>query len=232
MEKVCIPLWRAPADAPATADALLPLVSSSSGLRGATVHVEAPEHDALRHGSGERLLTGLLSLWVDSYQDLDLTALRADPPAGDAYLVSESVPQPYGEAFTWSEGERSPGLSMVTLLDKPADVSEPEFYRAWHGLHRLTTAECHPFTSYVRNEIVRPLTPGAPAYRGIVTESAPEVEDFTDPDRFYVSGGDPDRLRANQQRVVGEIVQFIDLHSMQVAPMAEYVVRRLSGTSP
>ena len=232
MEKVCIPLWRAPADAPATADALLPLVSSSSGLRGATVHVEAPEHDALRHGSGERLLTGLLSLWVDSYQDLDLTALRADPPAGDAYVVSESVPQPYGEAFTWSEGERSPGLSMVTLLDKPAAASEADFYRAWHGLHRLTTAECHPFTSYVRNEIVRSLSEGAPAYRGIVTESAPDVQDFVDPPRFYVSGGDPERLRANQKRVVEEIVQFIDLATMQVAPMHEYVVRRLSPKSP
>lgn len=232
MEKVCVPLWRAPDGPAATADALLPVVLAAPGLRGATVHVEASGHESLRHGSRERLLTGLLSLWVDSYQDLDLDALQADPPAGHAYLVTESVPQPYGDAFTWSEGERSPGLSMVTLLDKPAAASEADFYRAWHGLHRLTTAECHPFTSYVRNEVVRPLTDGAPTYRGIVTEAAPEVEDFTDPHRFYVSGGDSDRLRANQKRVVEEIVQFIDLESMQVAPMAEYVVRRLSGTSP
>ena len=232
MEKVCIPLWRAADASPATIETLLPQLASSPVVRGATVHVEAAGYDSLRHGSGDRLLTGLLSLWVDSYQDLDLTALRVHPPAAHAYLVSESVPQPYGDAFTWAEGERSPGLSMVTLLDKPPAAPEQDFYRAWHGLHRLTTAECHPFTSYVRNEVVRPLSDGAPAYRGIVTESAPDVEDFTDPDRFYVSGGDPERLRANQKRVVDEIVQFIDLESMQVAPMHEYVVRRLAPSSP
>jgi hypothetical protein len=121
---------------------------------------------------------------------------------------------------------------MVTLLDKPAAATEADFYRAWHGLHRLTTAECHPFTSYVRNEIVRPLSDGAPACRGIVTESAPDEQDFLDPDRFYMSGGDAERLCANQKRVVEEIVQFIDLATMQVAPMHEYVVRRLAETSP
>jgi hypothetical protein len=232
VEKVCIPLWRTADEPAATAVALLPQLTTAPGLRGATLHVEAPGYDALRHGGGHRLLTGLLSLWVDSYQDLDLTALRVHPPAGDAYLVTESVPTPYGGAFTWSEGERSPGLSMVTLLDKPAATSEADFYRAWHGLHRLTTAECHPFTCYVRNEIVRPLSDGAPVYRGIVTESAPDEQDFLDPHRFYVSGGDADRLRANQKRVVEEIVQFIDLATMQVAPMHEYVVRRLAPTSP
>ena len=232
MEKVCIPLWRDADGAPATAEALLPGLATSPVVRAGTVHVEAPEHDALRHGSGERRLTGLLSLWVDSYQDLDLDSLLVVPPRGHAYLVTESVPQPYGDAFTWPEGERSPGLSMVTLLDKPAAATEADFYRAWHGLHRLTTAECHPFTSYVRNEVVRPLSDGAPAYRGVVTESAPAVEDFTDPHRFYLSGGDPETLRAHQKRVVEEIVQFIDLATMQVAPMHEYVVRRLTPSSP
>lgn len=232
MEKVCIPLWRAVAEPAATIESLLPALTGAAVLRGVTVHVEAVGFEALRHGSGERLLTGLLSLWVDSYQDLDVASLRVHPSTAHAYLVTESVPQPYGDAFTWHEGERSPGLSMVTLLDKPAATAEADFYRAWHGLHRLTTAECHPFTSYVRNEVVRPLSDGAPSYRGIVTESAPQVEDFTDPHRFYVSGGDPDRLRRNQRRVVEEIVQFIDLGTMQVAPMFEYVVRRLASTSP
>ena len=238
MEKVCLPLWRAADEAPGTwaADELRPRLAAAPAVRGATLHAEAPSYDALRHGTGARgtMLTGLVSLWADSYQDLDLPGLLADAPytAWHAYLVTESVPQPYGAAMTWAEGERSPGLSIITLLDKPAEVAEPEFYRCWHGLHRLTTAECHPFTSYVRNEVVRPLTDGAPAYRGIVTESAPDDQDFLDPDRFYVSGGDPQQLKVNQKRVFGEVVQFIDLATIQVAPMSEYVLRRLSPSSP
>ena len=231
MEKVCVAWWRAAGDEPLSYDVVTALACSPA-VRAATVHLEAPEHEQLRHGAAAdgMLLSGLASLWLDSYQDLP-TFLPAGTVA-HSWLVCESVPTPYGNAMGWREGDRSPGLSLVTLLDKPAGLDEAEFYRCWHVLHRATTAECHPFTSYVRNEVVRPLTEGAPAYRGIVTESAPQVADFSDPDRFYVSGGDPERLRANQQRVVGEIVQFIDLHSMQVAPMAEYVVRRLSGTSP
>jgi hypothetical protein len=80
--------------------------------------------------------------------------------------------------------------------------------------------------------VVRPLTSGAPPIRGIVTESAPDAQDIVDPHRFYVSGGDPDRLRANQKRVFGEVTQFIDMDTIQVAPMSEYVVRRLAPTSP
>jgi hypothetical protein len=120
----------------------------------------------------------------------------------------------------------------VTLLAKPPAVSEAEFYRCWHELHRLTTAQCHPFQSYVRNEVVRPLSGSAPPYRGIVTESSTDVQDLLDPHRFYVSGGDDDQLRRNSSRVLDEVVQFIELSSIQVAPMHEHVLRRLAPTSP
>ena len=228
MEKVCVGWWRDPDQSSVAVDKLLAALDHPA-VRAATLHVEDAEQAALRYGagSGGRLLAALASVWVDSYQDLP-----ALPDATASWLVSESVPQAYGASFTWSEGTRSPGLSLVTLLDKPSALDESEFYRYWHVLHRATTAECHPFASYVRNEVVRPLSPEAPSVRGIVTESALEVEDFLDQHRFYVSGGDPDRLRVNQRRVFGEVSTFIDMSTIQVAPMAEYVVRRLAPTSP
>jgi hypothetical protein len=227
VEKVCIAWWRA-ADADPV-DELVDVVGACPVVRAATVHIEKPGFDGLRHGAAAdgRLLTALASLWLDSYQDLPKLL-----PGGESWLVCESVPQPYGDAFTWPAGTPSPGLSIVTLLDKPAQLPEEEFYRRWHELHRATTAECHPFTSYVRNEVARPLSDGAPAIRGIVTEAAPSEQDFLDPDRFYVSGGDVDRLRANQKRVFEEVVQFIDMTTIQVAPMTEVVVRPLAPTSP
>ena len=244
MEKVCTALWRtAHADPGAlsswAAGALLPALRDGSGVRAATVHVESadPLHGAFRHGSGTdgRLLAVLVSVWLDSYQDApELEQLLATAPAAEraSYLVSESVPQAYGDVMTWAEGEPSPGLSIVTLLDKPEGTDEKVFFHYWHELHRVTTAECHPFASYVRNEVARSLTDGAPRYRGIVTEASPDVQDFLDPHRFYVSGGDRDQLKTNQRRVVEETSHFIDYATIQVAPMVETVVRRLSPTSP
>jgi hypothetical protein len=244
VEKLCTALWRA-ADADPQGLAtwmrgeLLPQLSVASDVRGATVHVESvdPAHTAFRHGTvaDGRLLTGLVSVWLDSYQDApELAALLEQAPVAlsASYLVCESVPQAYGDVMTWPEGEPSPGLSIVTLLDKPEGTDEKVFYHYWHELHRVTTAECHPFASYVRNEVARPLTDGAPRWRGIVTESSPDVQDFLDPHRFYVSGGDRDQLKANQRRVVEETSVFIDFATIQVAPMTEIVVRRLAATSP
>lgn len=244
MEKTCTTLWRAADAAPEphaswVAGTLLPALSASSEVRAATVHVESadPAHAAFRHGAGTdgRLLTGLVSVWLDSYQDgPEVEQLLEQAPVAEraTYLVSESVPQAYGDVMTWAEGSPSPGLSIVTLLDKPQGTEEKAFYHYWHELHRITTAECHPFASYVRNEVARVLTDDAPRYRGIVTEASPDVQDFLDPHRFYVSGGDRDTLKANQRRVVEETSHFIDYATIQVAPMVETVVRRLSSTSP
>lgn len=244
MEKVCTALWR-PADGDPSevgtwaSDVLVPHLQGAPEVRGATVHVESPDlaHAAFRHGGGPdgTLLAAMVSVWLDSYQDApELAALLAAAPAQRtaSYLVCESVPTAYGDVMTWAEGEPSPGLSIVTMLDKPEDADEDVFYRYWHELHRITTAECHPFASYVRNEVARPLTKDAPRYRGIVTEASPDVQDFLDPHRFYVSGGDKVQLRANQRRVVEETSQFIDFTTIQVAPMTERVVRRLAPTSP
>lgn len=241
---MCTALWRTADSDPGSlpswaADELVPALQGNPGVRAATVHVESadPAHSALRHGGGRdgRLLAGLVSVWRDSYQDApELEQLLVTAPAAEraSYLVSESVPQPYGDVMTWAAGEPSPGLSIVTLLDKPEGADEKVFFHYWHELHRITTAECHPFASYVRNEVVRALTDGAPRYRGIVTEASPDVRDFLDLHRFYVSGGDIDQLRANQRRVVEETSHFIDYATIQVAPMVETVVRRLSPTSP
>ena len=245
MEKVCLPLWRRQQDEPDPAWAagdLRKRLQDAPVVRAATLHVESPDHAALRYGAGVDgtplaglVLTGLVSVWLDSYHDLGaVEEMLADGPlaAWQSYLVSESVPTPYGEQFTWAEGQRSPGLSIVTLLDKPAGLAERDFYHLWHEMHRLTTSDCHPFWCYVRNEVIRPLSADAPSWRGMVTEAGRTEEDLVDPHRFYKSGGDPEQLRANQRRVFEEVGQFIDMSSIQVLPAHEYVVRRLAGTSP
>jgi hypothetical protein len=173
-----------------------------------------------------------VAVWVATYQDRSVVEdLLASAPAArsEGWLVSESLPQ--GDPPVATPGERSPGLTTVTLLDKRPGLDEAEFYRLWHEVHRLTTAEVHPFTLYARNEVVRALTPGARPLRGIVYESTATVEDTLDPQRFFGSHGDDEAFKANLQRVLSETTAFIDYDSMETVPMHDVVVRLLPHTA-
>lgn len=230
MEKVCYVLWREQGAAVEPirmwARDALPGLAGDATVRAGQVLVEAPEGAAVRVG-GPRdgaLLCGLVTIWLDNYQDRDSVdgAVAAAPLAGwHTYLVSESVPHD-DPTVQRPAGQPAPGITLATIFDKKPGVSEAEFYRVWHEMHRLTTVQVHPVYYYNRNEVVRPLTPGAPSLRGIVYEPTRTVEDLLDPHVFYGSGGDDDALKANIDRVVRETTAFIDYPSMEVAAMDLY----------
>jgi hypothetical protein len=239
MEKLCYAVSRSADEAP---DALTSWLHGdvTAGLGtddrvlGARVLAEAPEGAAMRVGKGPEgtLLAGLVVAWVATYQDRaaveDLLGAGA-AARWEGWLVSESLPQ--GDPPVPTPGERSPGLTTVTLLDKRPGLDEAEFYRLWHEVHRITTAEIHPFTLYARNEVVRGLTPGARPLRGIVYEATATVEDTLDPQRYFGSHGDDDAFKANIQRVLSETQAFIDYESMETVPMHDVVVRLLPHTA-
>lgn len=240
MEKLCYAVSR-PADAPVEAVAswlhadVVDALRDDPAVLGARVLAEAPEGSAMRVGGGPdgTLFCGLVALWLGTYQDRNVieTFLTDGPVARcEGWLVSESLPQ--GDPPTLRPpGERSPGLTTVTLLDKRAGLDEAEFYRLWHEVHRITTAEVHPFTLYARNEVVRALTPGARPLRGIVYESTATVEDTLDPQRYFGAHGDDQVFKANVQRVISETTAFIEYDTMETVPMHEVVVRALPHTA-
>jgi hypothetical protein len=167
-----------------------------------------------------------VNIWLDS---LDLRVPyesvlggASDRMAG--YLVTESVPLAY-EQRDWPDGERSPGVKQITMFDKRTDIDDSQFFARWHGSHTPLTFEVHPVCLYVRHAVARAVTEDAPRWRGIVEEGLREVDDLTDPMRYFSAGGSPDALEHNVKRVMDDVSTFLDLGSVESYPTAEYILR-------
>ena len=147
-----------------------------------------------------------------------LAALGAVTPRMDAYLVTESVPQRRDDR-TWPDGVRSPGLTHFTCFPRPARLSPEEFYRGWHDVHTPASFRLHPLRwEYVRDAVVRPLTPGSRPLGAIVYERFREVADYTDPDRLY---GSPDALAETMR----DLPLYADLEDIDSRPLHEVILR-------
>jgi hypothetical protein len=177
--------------------------------------------------------SGTLSLWLDAAEDRvpyeELLAGVTDRRAG--YLVVESVPL-RNTSHPAPLGERTPGVNMVALLERPERLGWEAWIDYWHGTHRQVALETQCTFRYVRNVVVRPLTEGAPPWEGIVEEGFP-TEAVTDPMLWYGADGSKEKLRANLSRMVESCRQFLDLDRVESHPMSEYAMAELeSGRRP
>lgn len=236
MEKLIYGLWRRPdQDVDPIRTALLDRVAPvllDLGVDGLRICVEEPAGKAYRVGANPdgSLLAASVSLWIDSYDNRgphESALAQADAQAY-GWIVAESVARAYGEHRTWPDGEQSPGLSITTFFDKKADVDDETFYRIWHGEHTPLSFEIHPFWLYVRNQVLRPITPGAPSTRGIVYEAVPTDEDMLDFNRFFGCPGEPERLMAQIKLVDDHMNTFGNTATLQCVPMREWIFRTLS----
>lgn len=230
MEKVVWVLWRDADAEGALGPWLLDALADVAGdTRGVTACIEDPSGSWMRRGElpGGALLGATVSVWLDSIDEREpVAAALAGAPAAavHAYLVAESVPK--ARPMTWGAGEQSPGAAISTVFDKRPDIDDDRFFALWHGEHTPLTFEIHPFDGYVRNTVVRALTPGAPPLRAIVDESVADAEDLYDLHRFFGSGGDKQRLRDQMARVDAHVGSFSA--DLQTTPTAEWIIRPTS----
>jgi hypothetical protein len=207
----------------------------ASGVRGLSVNVHdagaEPAPSPAPPPEGEQPHVAQVSVWLDTYeQRADLEAAVAElglPWAG--YLVVESLCDDYGttphaEARDWPDGERSPGVLTVALIHRPEGLPYPEWIRRWHGTQSPVSGELQPRTRYVRNEVVRPLTEGAPPIDGIVEEGWPTTGHVADPMLFF-NATTPAELEANVARMIGSVEACLDLGRLRSSTMSEYLIR-------
>jgi hypothetical protein len=181
---------------------------------------------------GETPLHAVVSIWLDAVDRRqpfeEVVAQAATQMAG--YQVVESLYRDYGgnqwsAARDWPDGERSPGVLTVALLQQHPDLTFEEWVTRWHTRISPITEAIQPRARYVRNAVFRAITEGAPPYRGIVEEAWPSLTHVTDPMLFFCADGDPDTMTANITQMFEEITAFTDLDTMRSVTMTEWILK-------
>jgi hypothetical protein len=239
MEKLVYLLWGRPGeDGDALREALLREAAPrllALGAHTLTVNVadaEAAVPLPVAAPAGEPQVAAEVSMFVDCHdRRAPFEAVLAEGSGRLAgYLVSEALYRDYGgNRFApprdWPDGRRSPGVLMLTLLERPARLEREAWVAHWHGVQSPVSEAIQPRARYVRNEVIRALTPGAPPFEGIVEECWPSKRHVTDPMLFYLGEGSEARLREHVRRMLESVRAFLDLDRIRSVAMSEYLVR-------
>lgn len=179
---------------------------------------------AARIARSDPPIAGAVSFWLDCVDDrrpleaiLDRVASRR---AG--YLVSESVPVK-NRTHQAAPGERTPGTTMLTFIERPERMSREAWLGFWHEHHAPMAAQVQCTYLYVRNAVVRRLALDAPGWSGIVEEGFP-TEAVTDPMLWYRAEGSEEKMRENLGRMLASVRTFLDIDRVESLPMSEYLL--------
>ena len=104
-----------------------------------------------------------VSFWMENSDDRHAceAIVSSHAEAIEGFLVVESVPM-ISDARRARSGERSPGFTLVTGITRLASLAYPDFLKIWQEDHKQVAVDTQASFAYVRNTVVRPLTPGAP----------------------------------------------------------------------
>ena len=191
-------------------------------VRLSVVDDDVAAGEKLRLGRMSPPKAALLTCWIEQSQDRGgiERVLSGTCGAFAGYLVVESRPLVNHSARA---GARTPGFALVTCIEPADGLPYAEFIRIWHEQQRACAIETQSTFGYVRNEIVRALTPNAPPWAAIVEENFP-LAALGDPAAFYDAIGDPAKLKRNLKRMLDTCQGFLAQDRVESHPMSEYVL--------
>jgi len=165
-------------------------------------------------------IRAMVSFWLEDAADRGPAeeALRLHSQDLAGYLVLESRPMIYPRRI----GERVEGMKQMTCIARRADVPVEEFHRIWHTDHREVAIETQSTFGYVRNEIFRAVTPGAPMMWAAFVEESFPIEALTDLKVFYNRVQTDEELKVNSSRMMESCNRFLDPAPMEVTYVSEY----------
>jgi hypothetical protein len=137
------------------------------------------------------------------------------------YQVTESIPRAY--ARDWRDGDVSPGIVMLTLMNKNRRLSHEQFMHEWFEHHTPNIAlKVHPLWNYIRNVVDCAVVEGSPPLDGIVEEHCLRRGDVTNPARYF---GGPLKMIPNMVKVGLHANKFLDLSLVENYLLTEYHIR-------
>jgi len=238
MEKLVYLVWDRPSRAPGDVRALFLddiapalLALSPHGLQMDLDDEDAQVPSMVPVPGDELPVRACISLWLDAhdfrgpYEDV----IRSAGVRRAGYLVTESLYRDYGgnphaPARDWPDGVRSPGIVTLTVFDKPAGVDDDTFYAHWYGHQSPMSEAMQPRARYVRNAVVRPVTPGAPRFRAIVEEAWPDVSSLSDLHAFFGASSN-EELGENVRIMLDSTKLLYDPATMRNYTLSEYVLK-------
>jgi hypothetical protein len=228
VEKLCYVVWKRGDEPDAQLarrlleEAAPRLRAIAEKLRISVVDDDVAPGARLHIGAPRPRVSGLVSFWLEQSQERaaaeQILAAACGRLAG--YLVVESRPL-VNRAHRGASGARTAGFALVSCIVPKEGLSHEEFIRLWYTLQRDTAIETQSTFGYVRNEVVRALTPDAPRWAAIVEENFP-LGALDDPAVFYDAAGDAAKLKANQERMMSAVGRFLALDRIESHPMSEY----------
>jgi hypothetical protein len=238
LEKIIYILWSPDSmDKERTRDLLLNEVADKllkAGSELLTIYIADPE--AEMKSPAPKLYPGkLLSAMISSHVKSMAAARKIEALLSkygfefSGYRADESIYTEYGgnrhcEPRNWCDCERSPGITMVTLMERPKKFTHEQWVKKWHTTISPVSEELQPRTRYVRNEILEPITPGAPEFEGIVAECWPSKKHVSNSFLFY-GAGNVFQLVVNMFRILKAVTSFTSLRRIQVNVMSEYIIK-------
>ncbi len=234
MEKIVTLLWK-PGNVSAQqfADTLLgPVLEElkAQPVRGLKICVrdtDTEAGDSLTMTVTDQPKAAMVSYWVDMAQARTPVEdiLSQNSAALASFLVIESTPI-LNTLHPPTMGKRTAGFSQVTCVKARDDLAYDEFLNIWHNEHMACAIETQSTFQYIRNEIVRPLTGKTPTWTAIVEEGFPSAA-MNNPEAFYDAVGDQQKFKTNLERMMTTVSKFLDLESIDVSAMSEYVFDQL-----
>ncbi len=180
---------------------------------------------------GERMCAEV-ALWLDNAERRVSCEeiLRGAGFRFAGYLVEESIYTEYGGnrhsgPRNWPDGQRSPGVVAITLMERPKRLSREEWIRRWHGKQSPVSEAMQPRARYIRNVVIKAVTPDAPPYEGIVEEAWPSARHITNYFLFYGAGKNPFKLMWNMIVMLRSVTRFLDLNRIRTTMTSEYILR-------
>jgi len=157
----------------------------------------------------------VFSVYKQDHEKIDFL-MKAEGFSG-AFSVEEALPVSYNK--TWSDGEPTPGVCLLTLFHRKPGIDYDTFLDRWHNGHTPLSLKLHPLWNYNRNVVLQKICDHPCWYDGIVEEQTRTRSELLNPFKFF---GNALEITGNMIAVYRDTKSFLDYKRIETYLAAEY----------